>query len=35
MRCLYCEVEVTAYPENGICPQCGGSMKILVEDASE
>lgn len=26
MRCLYCEVEVTAYPENGICPQCGGRL---------
>lgn len=26
MRCLYCEVEVTTYPENGICPQCGGRL---------
>ena len=26
MRCLYCEVEVTDYPKNGICPQCGGRL---------
>ena len=26
MRCLYCEVEVTAYPDNGICPHCGGRL---------
>lgn len=26
MRCLYCEVEVTTYPENGICQHCGGRL---------
>ena len=26
MRCLYCEVEVTSYPENGICQHCGGRL---------
>lgn len=26
MRCLYCEVEVTAYPENGLCQHCGGRL---------
>ena len=26
MRCLYCEVEVTTYPESGICQHCGGRL---------
>lgn len=26
MRCEYCEVEVTQYPENGICVCCGGRL---------
>ena len=26
MRCLYCEVEVTSYPENGLCQHCGGRL---------
>ena len=26
MRCLYCDVEVTTYPDNGICIHCGGRL---------
>ena len=26
MRCLYCEAEVTEYPDNGICACCGGQL---------
>ena len=26
MRCEYCDVEVTAYPENGLCVCCGGKL---------
>lgn len=26
MRCLYCEAAVPVYPENGICPNCGGAL---------
>ena len=26
MRCLYCEAEVTEYPDNGICVCCGGRL---------
>jgi hypothetical protein len=26
MRCVYCDVEVTDYPANGICPCCGGKL---------
>lgn len=26
MRCTYCETEITQYPDNGICPSCGGSL---------
>lgn len=26
MRCEYCDVEVTQYPENGICVCCGGRL---------
>lgn len=26
MRCEYCDVEVTRYPDNGICVCCGGRL---------
>lgn len=26
MRCEYCDVEVTTYPDNGICVCCGGRL---------
>ena len=26
MRCEYCDVEVTTYPDNGICVCCGGKL---------
>lgn len=26
MRCSYCGVEVTTYPETGICAHCGGKL---------
>ena len=26
MRCAYCDVEVTQYPDNGICVCCGGML---------
>ena len=26
MRCAYCGVEVTNYPDNGICVHCGGKL---------
>lgn len=26
MRCEYCDVEVTQYPDNGICICCGGRL---------
>ena len=26
MRCEYCDVEVTTYPDNGICVYCGGRL---------
>ena len=26
MRCEYCDVEVTTYPENGICVCCGAKL---------
>lgn len=26
MRCEYCDVEVTQYPNNGICVCCGGKL---------
>ena len=26
MRCEYCDVEVTQYPDNGICVCCGGKL---------
>lgn len=26
MRCEYCDVEITQYPDNGICPCCGGKL---------
>lgn len=26
MRCVYCGVEVTDYPDNGLCVHCGGKL---------
>lgn len=26
MRCAYCGVEITNYPDNGICVHCGGTL---------
>ena len=26
MRCEYCDCEVTTYPDDGICTQCGGRL---------
>lgn len=26
MRCLYCEAVIHTYPENGTCPNCGGTL---------
>ena len=26
MRCTYCEAVITEYPDNGICPNCGGRL---------
>lgn len=26
MRCAYCGVEITNYPDNGICIHCGGKL---------
>lgn len=26
MHCTYCETEITQYPDNGICPSCGGKL---------
>lgn len=26
MRCSYCGVEITDYPESGICTHCGGKL---------
>jgi len=26
MRCEYCDVEVTTYPDNGICIHCGAKL---------
>lgn len=26
MRCSYCGVEITTYPDNGICANCGGKL---------
>lgn len=34
MRCLYCEVEVTTYPDNGICVHCGGRLPPKPKEAT-
>lgn len=31
MRCVYCGVEVTNYPANGICTCCGGKLPAQPE----
>lgn len=36
MHCEYCDVEVTTYPQNGICVHCGGRLppKPVVQPVS-
>lgn len=31
MRCLYCETEISTYPQSGNCPNCGGTLPKVAQ----